>query len=358
MKRRYIDLQALLRENIRTITAYSSARNEFSGQAQVFLDANENFRDFFSGAGRNRYPDPLQRKLKEGVAQLLGIKSSQLFLGNGSDEAIDLLFRAFAVPGVDRAVIQPPTYGVYSVFANLNDVKPAACPLTAEFQMDMGRIETMCTDDPDTLKLLFICSPNNPTGNDIDMDDIRHTLEIFPGIVVVDEAYQDFSDAQSTVSLLDDYENLVVLRTFSKAWGLANIRIGMACADARIIEVLNKIKYPYNISGIAQEAAAQALAHQKQVEKNIELIKSERERVVQRLNKLECVVRVYDSSANFLLVKTTDARGIYTWLKDRGIIIRDRSNQPGCEQAVRITIGSAGENDRMLEALEQMEAGV
>lgn len=357
MKRRTIDVQNLLRENIRTITPYSSARNEFSGQAQVFLDANENFRDFFSGTGRNRYPDPLQRELKQKAAELLEVPTSQLFLGNGSDEAIDLLFRAFAIPGVDRALIQPPTYGVYSVFAHLNDVGLSVCPLDDEFQMDMGAIERMCTDDPETLKLLFICSPNNPTGNDINVDDIRHALDIFPGIVVVDEAYQDFSDAPSTVSLLDDYENLVVLRTFSKAWGLANIRIGMACADERIIEVFNNIKYPYNISGIAQETALEALNHQRQVEKNIELIKTERERVVQKLNTFECVVRVYDSSANFLLVKTTDAKRIYTGLKDRGIIIRDRSNQHGCEQSVRITIGSPDENERMLEALEQMEAG-
>jgi histidinol-phosphate aminotransferase len=354
MNRRKLELDRLLRENIRTITPYSSARNEYTGNAQVFLDANENYLDF-SGGTRNRYPDPLQRELKKEIGNHFGVDSSRIFLGNGSDEAIDLLYRAFARPGIDRVVIQPPTYGVYSVFAKLNDVTVQQCILTESYQMNIGALRQISGTDPDTLKMLFICSPNNPTGNDIDRDAIREVLDFFPGIVIVDEAYQDFSDEQSTMTLLDEYENLVVLRTFSKAWALANIRMGMAFADQRIIEVLTNIKYPYNLSGIAQETALDAIARYEQVSDTIALIKKERSRVAGELTTLSCVEEVYDSAANFLLVRTTGAQRVYDHLKGQGIIIRNRSKEPGCDQSVRITIGSREENDRLIEALKLLE---
>ncbi len=345
----------MVRDNIWNIKPYSSARSEFSGSAEVLLDANENYRDFLGGLGRNRYPDPLQKSVKQKISEVFGIDSERVFLGNGSDEAIDLLYRAFAEPGVDRAVIMPPTYGVYSVFAHLNDVQLVQVGLTSEFQLDLPAIDACVADNPKGLKLLFICSPNNPTGNDIPLEDIEHVLRTFPGIVVVDEAYQDFSFRISAESLLDSYENLVILRTLSKAWGLANVRLGMAFASPQIIEVLTNIKYPYNLSGPAQETALAALEKKDEVSRGIEEIQKARSVLSTTLENISYVERVYPSAANFLLVKVSDATRLYEELKQRGIIIRNRTHEPGCEECVRITVGSQEENNRLLEAMASLE---
>lgn len=352
-----INLQELLRPNIRGISPYSSARSEFSGDAEVFLDANENFQDFVeaSGSPRNRYPDPFQRELKNRVAELFGISADMLFLGNGSDEAIDLLYRAFAVPGVDKAVILPPTYGVYKVFADVNDIEVIRIPLTSMFTIDLDLLRSGLSAEPVTqLKLLFICSPNNPTGNSVDPAALKQVLEMFPGIVVVDEAYQDFSTNPSALELLDSYENLVVLRTFSKAWGLANVRFGMAISSPEIAEVLRNIKTPYNLSGPAQEVAAQALDAEALVREGIRNIIASRKQLVEVLKAIPYVSYVYPSDANFILVKVSDADRLYLELRKMGIIIRNRNKEPGCEGCVRITIGSERENERLVSAMKSL----
>lgn len=351
------NLKELLRPNIRGISPYSSARSEFSGDAEVFLDANENFQEFVetSGSPRNRYPDPFQRKLKNRVAKLFGVSTETLFLGNGSDEAIDLLYRAFAVPGVDKAVIMPPTYGVYKVFADVNDIEVIPVPLTSTFTIDLESLQNIVESEPVTrLKLLFVCSPNNPTGNSADPAILKKVLEIFPGIVVVDEAYQDFSNNPSALDLLDSYENLVVLRTFSKAWGLANVRLGMAIASPEIAEVLKNIKYPYNLSGPAQEVAAEALDTEALVREGMRKIIASREQLTAALNEVSYVNYIYPSDANFILVKVSDADRLYQELRSLGIIIRNRNSEPGCEGCVRITIGSDAENERLVSAMKSL----
>ncbi|NQT59114.1 MAG: histidinol-phosphate transaminase [Bacteroidetes bacterium] len=352
-----INLQELLRPNIRGISPYSSARSEFSGDAEVFLDANENFQDFVgtSGSPRNRYPDPFQRELKDRVAKLFGISAETLFLGNGSDEAIDLLYRAFAAPGVDKAVILPPTYGVYKVFADVNDIEVIRVPLTSTFTINMDKLRDVVESEPaNQLKLLFVCSPNNPTGNSVDPAVLKQVLEMFPGIVVVDEAYQDFSSNPSAMDLLGSYENLVVLRTFSKAWGLANVRLGMAIASPEIALVLKNIKYPYNLSGPAQEVAARALETEALVREGMRQIIASRLKLTTDLCEIPYVQKVYPSDANFILVKVTDADRLYHELRAKGIIIRNRNSEPGCEGCVRITIGSDSENARLAAAMKEL----
>ncbi len=358
MSREDVDINALLRENIKSMKPYSSARSEFSGNAEVFLDANENYQDFLGGEGRNRYPDPLQRTVKSEISEVFGIETKNIFLGNGSDEAIDLLYRAFTEPKNDKVVVMPPTYGVYSVFANLNAVPMICVDLDSEFQMNLQGISDSIEEYGENLKLIFICSPNNPTANDIDLSAIITILESFPGIVVVDEAYQDFSNRESTLNLLADYKNLVVLRTLSKAWGLANARLGMAFAHEEIISVFTNIKYPYNISGPAQETALKALAKREEVRSGIDTIIESRIQMVDELSKLSFVDRVYPSAANFLLVRVIDANKLYTSLKEMGIIIRNRTNEPGCENCVRITIGSGNENRELLKALRALEGKI
>ncbi len=352
-----INLQELLRPNIRGISPYSSARSEFSGEAEVFLDANENFQDFVetSGSPRNRYPDPFQRKLKDRVAKLFGISAEALFLGNGSDEAIDLLYRAFAIPGVDKAVILPPTYGVYKVFADINDIEVVRIPLTDTFTIDMDSLREVVESEPvQQLKLLFACSPNNPTGNSVEPAVLQQVLKLFPGIVVVDEAYQDFSNNPSALDLLGSYENLVVLRTFSKAWGLANVRLGMAIASPEIAAVLKNIKYPYNLSGPAQEVAASVLETETLVREGIRKIIASRRQLTAALEEIPYVRYVYPSDANFILVKVLDANRLYQELRRIGIIIRNRNSEPGCEGCVRITIGSETENEKLVSAMKNL----
>ena len=355
MSRTDFSISELLRDNIRDMKPYSSARSEFSGTAEVFLDANENYQDFVGGAGRNRYPDPLQRSVKREVSRVFSIDEKHIFLGNGSDEAIDLLYRAFTEPGRDNAVIMPPTYGVYSVFANLNGVSMVSVDLDDEFQIDVEGVRNTVALYGASLKLVFICSPNNPTANDIDLGAIREILDFFPGIVVVDEAYQDFSSRETTLGLLGEYKNLVVLRTLSKAWGLANARLGMAFAHEELIGVLTNIKYPYNISGPAQETALAALAKVDAVREGIETIIASRETLVNELERIPYVQRVYPSAANFVLVKVTDADRLYGTLKEMGIIIRNRTREAGCTNCVRITIGSEAENSQLITAMKSLE---
>ncbi len=348
-------IASLLRKNIRLLKPYASARNEYSGDARIFLDANENYRGFTSHQV-NRYPDPLQRELKEKLAALRGCTPHQIFLGNGSDEAIDLIIRAFAEPGSDKAVIMPPTYGVYQVFADLNDIETIRMPLQEDFSLDLEGLSILFEhrDFAGDLKLLFVCSPNNPTGNAFPHGDILRLVNSFPGIVVIDEAYQDFHDGPSNLSLIEKYSNVIVLQTFSKAWGMAGARVGMAYGSPEIIRVLNTIKYPYNVSVLSQQAALEALDHAEEVVREIDVIREAREKLSRSLAELPYVEKVYPSEANFLLVKTIHAAGLCSSLKQQGIIIRNREHEYRCSGCVRITVGSSEENRMLLDALQSI----
>lgn len=358
------NLDQLLRENIRDLKPYSSARDEFQGEASVYLDANENaFGAPVSIADLNvehaahhwafhRYPDPLQNELKERISRIKGVPPKHIFLGNGSDEAIDLLFRAFCNPGKDNVVVLPPTYGMYEVSAHINDVEVRKVPLNPNFQLDLDGIAEAIDENT---KLIFICSPNNPTGNSIFREDIETLLVNFNGIVVVDEAYINYAKQRTFIQELTEYANLVVLQTFSKAWGMAGLRLGMAFSSQPIIEVLNKIKPPYNINQATQLLALQALDQIQQVNDWIRQTVSERQRLVDRLSELEIVTRIYPSDANFLLVRTKDAKKIYQYLVGKGIIVRDRSNVLLCEDCLRITVGTPAENDELLAQLKEFE---
>ena len=342
-------IQNLVRPNIRRLTPYSSARSEFKGKAEVFLDANESPYD----TGYNRYPDPLQWKLKQAISTLKGIAPEHIFLGNGSDEAIDLLLRIFCEPGADHIITLPPTYGMYRVSADISNVAVKEIPLRPGlFQPDTDAV--LAAADAHS-KLLFICSPNNPTGNSIRPELIRELAKGFPGIVVVDEAYIDFSAQESAIRLLPEYPNLVVLQTFSKAWGMAGIRLGMAFASEEIIGYFNKVKPPYNINQLTQEAALKALDRQEAQEAQVQQLLGQRTLLQQYLGGLPFVERIYPSDANFLLVKVEDPTGIYNYLVDRGIIVRDRSRVTLCEGCLRITVGTPEENERLFRALVEFE---
>ena len=343
------NLDALVRTNIRTLKPYSSARDEFKGEANIFLDANENSLGSPLVKWYNRYPDPLQLKVKEKIAFIKKIPVDQIFLGNGSDEAIDLLYRCFCEPGIDEVVIFPPTYGMYEVSANINNVKLNRVPLTEQFQLDLEALEQAIK--PNT-KIIWICSPNNPTGNSIDREAIEMILNNFDGLVVIDEAYINFSRQKSWLSDLQDYPNLVILQTLSKAWGLAGIRLGMAFASPEIIGYLNKVKPPYNISEPVQELAIKALEEIGQVNDMIVTLVNERQNMVTSLLKNEEVLKIYPSDANFLLVKFKDASGLYKYFVEQGIVVRDRSNVVLCEGCLRITVGTPLENTKLLESLK------
>ena len=342
------NLDALVRTNIRTLKPYSSARDEFKGEANIFLDANENSLGSPLVKWYNRYPDPLQLKVKEKITLIKMIPVDQIFLGNGSDEAIDLLYRCFCEPGIDEVVIFPPTYGMYEVSANINNVKLNRVPLTEQFQLDLEALEQAIK--PST-KIIWICSPNNPTGNSIDKEAIEMILNNFDGLVVIDEAYINFSRQKSWLSDLQDYPNLVVLQTLSKAWGLAGIRLGMAFASSEIIGYLNKVKPPYNISEPVQELAIKALDEIGQVNDMIVILVNERQNLVTSLLQQKEVLKIYPSDANFLLVKFKDALGLYKYFVDQGIVVRDRSNVLLCEGCLRITVGTPQENSKLLESL-------
>lgn len=344
------NLNTLLRSNIKSLTPYSSARDEFHGEAKVYLDANENSIGSPLVKWYNRYPDPYQQKIKEKLSAIKGVAPKQIFIGNGSDECIDLLYRAFCRPGIDNVIICPPTYGMYEVSANINDVELRKAPLLENFQLDLVHMETLV--DANT-KLIWICSPNNPTGNSINREDIEMILNNFDGIVVVDEAYINFARQRSCISLLSEYPNLVVMQTLSKAWGLAGLRLGMSFASEEIISIYNKIKPPYNISEAVQELVIKALDNVEDVNAMIQELVNERKRLEEALTAIQVVEKIYPSDANFLLVKVVDAKAIYTWLLSNEIVVRDRSKVILCEGCLRITVGTAKENDELLTALQK-----
>lgn len=342
----------LVRSNIRNLKPYSSARDEFKGEANIFLDANENSLGSPLLKWYNRYPDPMQWKIKEKLSVIKQVPVDQIFLGNGSDEPIDLLFRCFCEPGVDEVILFPPTYGMYEVSANINNISCNRVPLTPEFQLDLEALESAIK--PNT-KIIWICSPNNPSGNSIDRQDIEMVLNNFDGLVVVDEAYINFSRQKSLVTDLADYPNLVVLQTLSKAWGLAGLRVGMAFASAEIVGYLNKVKPPYNISEPVQELALKALDEIGQVNDMILQLVEARKQLEQDFLMSPQVVKIFPSDANFLLVEFTQARGMYDYLVGKGIVVRDRSNVLLCDNCLRITVGTDAENLKLVEAINSFQ---
>jgi len=335
----------LVRKNIRDLTPYSSARDEYSGSKGIFLDANEN-----PFGKLNRYPDPHHRKLREAVSRNKGVQAENIFLGNGSDEAIDLVFRIFCEPGKDKALTFTPTYGMYEVSAAVNNVKMVKVPLDKNFNIDPLSIESIINDP--LLKLIFICSPNNPTSNSFERSRIVGIIEKFNGIVVIDEAYIDFSDKDSFIPLTAKYDNLVVLQTFSKAWGAAGIRVGMAFAEPGIISYFYRVKPPYNISLLNQRAAISRLAKPVKYVKQINRIKEEKRRLITRLKKIDIIEYIYPSDANFLLVKVKDADLVYKQLAEKNIIVRNRTSV--VENCLRITVGTKRENNTLVRELKKI----
>ncbi len=343
-------LDEILRANIRNAKPYSSARDEYKGKEGIFLDANENPFGSVGGHKYNRYPDPLQWKLKDKIAPLKKVKPEQVFLGNGSDEPIDLLIRALCNPGKDAIMITPPTYGMYEVSANINDVKIVDVPLTTDYVLDVQAMLPKLTDD---VKIVFLCSPNNPTGNLLPEDQIITVLKHAKGLVVVDEAYIDFAPESSLIRILKEHPNLVILQTFSKAWGLAALRLGMAFASEEIVSVLNKIKPPYNINAVTQQLAYEAIGQIMKKEQMVAGILMERAYLEEELVKIPAVLKVYPSDANFILVKTKNGTGMYSYLIDQKIITRDRSKVTLCDNSVRITVGTHEENEALINALKK-----
>lgn len=341
-------LDNLIRDNVKKLTPYSSARDEFKGAASVFLDANENSLGSPLLKWYHRYPDPLQWQVKEKLGAIKQIAPEQIFLGNGSDECIDLLYRAFCNPGKDNVIICPPTYGMYEVSANINDVVIRKAPLLDDFQLNLAHLEQLI--DANT-KIIWLCSPNNPTGNSLHLPDMEMVLNNFDGLVVIDEAYINFARQASAVQLLKDYPNLVVMQTLSKAWGLAGLRLGMMFASTEIINVVNKIKPPYNIGQHTQELVLQALDEVGQVNDMIRALVDMRDALVQVFQEMPIVKKVYPSDANFLLVQIMEARKVYEYLLTQGIVVRDRSKVMLCEDCLRITIGTEAENTALVDAL-------
>lgn len=339
-------LKELTRPNIWALKPYSSARDEYNGAAaSVFLDANENPYNL----PHNRYPDPLQRDLKAELTRIKQVKVENIFLGNGSDEAIDLVFRAFCEPGVDNVVAIDPTYGMYKVCADVNNVEYRKVLLDEAFQFTADAL--LAATDEHT-KLIFLCSPNNPTGNDLLRTEIEKTLAAFSGLVIIDEAYNDFSSAPSFLQQLDKYPNLVVFQTFSKAWGCAAIRLGMAFASAEIISIFNKIKYPYNVNQLTQQQALSMLQRYDEIEGWVKELIAERGRLMDAFSTLTCVKEIFPSDANFFLARVTDAGAIYNYLVAKGIIVRNRSSISLCGNCLRVTVGTPAENKTLLEALQ------
>ena len=341
-----MNLKNLLRENIQSLKPYSSARDEYSGDAMVFLDANENpYNEPY-----NRYPDPLQKELKQKISVLKNISAEQIFLGNGSDEPIDLLIRAFCEPGTDNIVTINPTYGMYQVAADINDIEAIKVSLSADFELDSREVLKAVNEKT---KLIFLCSPNNPSGNSLKKEEMLTVVEDFKGLVIIDEAYIDFAPGKSLLPEIEKYPNLVILQTFSKAWGMAGIRLGMAFAASEIIQILNKIKYPYNLNILTQKKALELLENKEQVEIWIKKLIDEREKMVKYLSRFHFVKRIFPSDANFLLVEVNDARRIYNYLVENGIIVRDRSKVHLCNNSLRITIGTMDEDRVLLQALNE-----
>ena len=341
-------LQELTRPNIWSLAPYSSARNEYAGrEARVFLDANENpYNNPF-----NRYPDPLQLELKAAISKVKGVPAEQIFLGNGSDEAIDLPYRCFCRPGVDNVVAIEPTYGMYKVCADINDVEYRPVLLDENYQITADKLLEACDEHT---KLIWICSPNNPTGNNILRDEIVRVITGFEGIVIVDEAYSDFSSQPSLRKDLSKYPNLIVLNTMSKAWGCAAIRLGMAFASQDIIDLFNKVKYPYNVNLLTQRQALEAISDPFQVDKWVRMLKLERDRMIEAFRLLPICQKVYPTDANFFLAKMDDAQNTYDYLVDQGIIVRNRTRVKLCQNCLRITVGTKNENNELIAALRQL----
>jgi histidinol-phosphate aminotransferase len=351
MNRDFI-LENLVRENIKRLKPYSSARKEFSGVANIFLDANENSFGSPIEINYHRYPDPLQLEIKEIIAEWNDVKTKEIFIGNGSDEAIDLIFRIFCEPKKDNILICPPTYGMYEVSAEINDIEIKRANLTTDFQLDFTEIYRQLDENT---KLIFFCSPNNPTGNSLNRSEILEFAKTFKGIVVIDEAYIHFSEEKSFISEINNLPNLVVLQTFSKAWGLAGLRVGLAFANEEIIKLFNNVKPPYNVSQIAQEAVLEALKEKERVKKTIEKIIFERNKLIENLAELKFVTKCFPTDANFVLIKTNDADSIYKYLLEETIVVRNRNLVELCEGCLRITIGTAEENGKLMEALKKYE---
>ena len=347
------DIDKILRKNIRELVPYSSARDEYKGTEGIFLDANENSYGSPLDEDHNRYPDPLQLKLKEKISGIKGLPVENIFLGNGSDEAIDILFRAFCEPGKSNAIICPPTYGMYEVAAAINDVRVKKVNLLPEgFQLDAKNILNAIDEDT---RLIFICCPNNPTGNGVKRNDILNLLKNFSGILVADEAYINFASYKSLIPELLNFPNLVILQTLSKAWGLAGLRVGMAFASQQVIDVFNKIKAPYNVNSVSQQLAMEALGNVNTVNEWIKEIVAERKRISALLPGFSFVKKVYPSEANFILVKVDDPKKLYRQLIEKNIVVRDRSSAALCEGCLRITIGTKEQNEKLLEALKNFK---
>ena len=341
-----MDINQLLRKNIAALSPYSCARDEFEGEASVYLDANENPYN----APYNRYPDPLQKALKEKIAALKGLRPEQIFLGNGSDESIDLAFRAFCEPRIDNVLAIAPTYGMYKVCADINDVAYREHSLDADFQFKAEDLLARCDEHT---KLIFLCSPNNPTGNSLCSSEIVKVIENFQGLVMLDEAYIDFSSQESFCSLLDNYPNLVIFQTFSKAWASAGLRLGMAFASPEIIAVYNKVKYPYNVNLQTQQLMLAHLQEPQRIQAWVTELIEQRSFLQQALAALPIVQHIYPSDANFLLVKVDDADALYQYLVAQGIIVRNRNRVRLCEGCLRITVGTADENVALMAAMQQ-----
>jgi histidinol-phosphate aminotransferase len=345
------DLNTLLRPHIAKLQPYTSARDEYTGKVGVFLDANENPFGSITAQDFNRYPDPYQSDLKEEISKIKLVRATQIFLGNGSDEAIDLLYRAFCNPGKDNVILLPPTYGMYEVSAGINDVEIRKVSLTEDFQLQPEKILKAADENS---KILFICSPNNPSANKASREEILFLLKNFKGLVVVDEAYIDFSDEPSFTTELDNFPNLLVMQTFSKAWGLASLRLGMAFASEEIIRILNKIKPPYNISGLTQETVLAAIMNKEKVDRMIHEILEQREFLRGELEKLPFVQKIHPSHANFLLVKIPNANQVYNDLIGEKVIVRNRDKVLLCADCLRITVGTRAENESLLGALKKV----
>lgn len=349
MKTKIFNIDNLVRDNIKALKPYSSARDEFKELSadMVFLDANEN--PFENGV--NRYPDPQQTTVKLAISKLKGIHSTQILLGNGSDEILDLIFRAFCEPKQDTIITLPPTYGMYHVLANINNIEEKEVLLTAEFQPDVNEILKIVDTNS---KLLFLCSPNNPTGNSFSEERVETLLKKFNGLVVLDEAYIDFSLENSWLERLNEFPNLIITQTLSKAYGMAGIRLGICYASEGIISVLNKIKPPYNVNELTQQRALKRILTKNKVKKEIETILEQREKLITKLKLIPFIEKVYPTDANFVLIKVDDASKRYTQLIEKGIVIRNRTTQPLCENTLRLTVGTKSENIKLINALKDL----
>jgi histidinol-phosphate aminotransferase len=344
-----MNIQKLIRPTIKALEPYSSARDEFQGNSEnmVFLDANEN--PFENGV--NRYPDPHQRKVKSLLSVLKNISEEQILLGNGSDEILDLIFRAFCEPNQDNIITLPPTYGMYSVLANINAVEIKSVQLDENFQ---PKVDEIIKASDKKSKVLFLCSPNNPTGNSFEAKAIEKLINNFKGIVVIDEAYIDFSNEESWISNLSKFPNLIVTQTLSKAYGMAGIRLGICYASTEIISVLNRIKPPYNVNELTQQRAVEQLTNEAETKKQIQSILEQRTYLIDNLNKVPFVSKIYPTHANFVLVEVDDATKRYNQLIDNGIVTRNRTTQPGCKNCLRLTVGTALENKKLIEVMKQI----